>query len=525
MDKVKVVHYDDFDNDTIFAFSIDKKSAYLETSPRKKNSKSTSYSVPKYNPHMMESAKKELRNDDTIIAAINLIVCFLTFLQHNLYFDNNMVSTDFTNYLRLLNLVLSLSSILWIVRRYEIKLIMLVIRYRVSIHDTIFSIGLYKLMLIEILLALLTIPPYLDFTFNVSMLGFTITYSMSTVFTFLSMVKLYVLVRLFGHYTEYTQTKAETICSKHAVTANSFFALKCYVQDSPFLGISMSFFGMSLISALAMKLCEEPQRTLFGQTTPSGSLLNSLWDNLWVIFYTTTTIGYGNIYPFTHFGRACCILACILGNMYLGMLVVTIHGRMGHDPGQNLSYAWISRNYIKKDIRKYARIAIRKAATLYLLSKRWGGRCVSPIRPNGLVVCRGVVVRNDMMFLSKTQYLKKVAIYRDLRNNLGNLKDGVSKAREIGQSDFDVIRNFEDVVRVEFPIIIRRVKNKIPKTAVNAAENLGKACRPLETKVTVARDFTRALHRKLAHTIKRQSLNPSSSPLMARGSVRSLTNF
>ena len=531
---LKVIHYDEFDEDTIFAFSADKKQACLDTSPTKlsprKNSmirectRSSSYSVPRYNPHMMSSAKKELRNDDTIIAAINLLVCTLSFLQHNLYFDNDMVSTDFTNYLRLLILVLSLSSILWIVRRYEMRLIMLLIRYRISVHDTLFTIGLYKPMFLEILLALVITPPYIDSTFNVSMLGFTITYSMSAVFTFLSMVKLYVIVRLFGHYTEYTQTKAETICSKHAVVADSFFALKCYVQDSPFVGIGMSFFGMSLISALAMKLCEEPQRTLFGQTTPNGSLLFSLWDNLWVIFYTTTTIGYGNIYPFTHFGRAICILACILGNMYLGMLVVTIHQRMGHDSAGNLSYSWISRNYIKKDARKYARIAIRKAATLYLLSKKWGGRCVSPIKPNGAVTCKKVVVRNDMAFLSKGQYLKKVGIYRELRRSIDKLKDCALRAREIGQSDFDIIRNFEDVVRIEFPIIIRKIKNKIPRSTVEAAEGLGRACKPLEEQANAARDFTRTLHRRLGHSLKKLTVNPSMSPIQ-RDHLRSLTNY
>lgn len=519
------MNYEDNDDDTIFAFSPDKKVHHSTEVSSPMKTKSSAYSVPKHNPYMMDSAKKELRNDDTIIAAINIIVCGLSFLQHNLFFENGYTSTDFISYLRIIILVLSMSSILWIVRRYEIKLIMLLIRYQVSIYDNIFTIGLYKPMLFEIFLTVLVIPPYIDYAFDISMLGFTMSYSMSAVFTFFSMVKLYVIVRLFGHYTEYTQAKAETICSKHGILANAFFALKCYVQDSPFTGIGMFFFGMSLFSSIALKLCEEPSRKYFGQDDITESSLSALWDNLWAIFYTTTTIGYGNIYPYTHLGRGICIVACILGNMYLGMLVVTIHQRMGHDPDQNLSYAWISRIYIKKDIEKHARLAIRKAVTLYMLSKKWGGRVISPVKPNGAVNCKGVLVRNDMNFLSNSQYLKKVALYRDLREHLNTLRELSREAREIGQNDFDVIKNFEDVVRIEFPIIIKKIKNKIAKNAVGTSEELAKACKPCDLKSHTIREFTKNLKRKLGHMLRRKTVIPNGQVGNLRNSGRALTNF
>ena len=109
---MKIFNYDGNDDDTVYAFSFDKRTILqTEESPTKKT-KSTAYTVPKYNSSMMSATKKELRNDDTIIAAINAINCGLSFIQHNLYFKNNCVATDFVNYLRILIVVLSFSSIL-----------------------------------------------------------------------------------------------------------------------------------------------------------------------------------------------------------------------------------------------------------------------------------------------------------------------------------------------------------------------------------------------------------------------------
>ena len=515
--------YDDNEDDTIYGFSPIKKPKYIKESPQKSN-KSIAFSVPRFNSHMMASAKKEIRNDDTIIAIINLVVSGLSFIQHAIFFNNNYVSTDFCNYIREFILILSISSNLWIIRRYQIKLIMLLIRYKVSSKDTIFSVGLYKPMLFEMFLALLVIPPYVDYTFAVNMLGFTITYSISAIFTFISMLKLYVFTRLFGHYTEYTQEKAENICSKHSVTANAYFALKCTIQESPFVGIVMFFFLMSMISSLTLQLSEQPQRYPFGAVSPSSSTLSEIYDCLWVIFFTTTTIGYGNLYPFTHTGRGACIIACILGNMYLGLLVVTMNNKLKHDDSQNLSYAWVSRMYIKQDIRKHAKNAIRKAATLYLLNKKWNGKAISPIKPNGKVVYKRVVVKNDMARLSNQQYFKKVCLYRELRNSLESLKGAISQARTIGQSDFDIIHNFEDVIRIEFPAIQKKIKGKVNTKHLNAAEEFSNSCKPLEAKAASIKEFSKALRRRLAHKLRRKTSVNNVPININRGSVRKLTN-
>ena len=519
---MKIKNYDD--DDTVFAFSLDKKNIHIYTnddSPRRR-SKSSAYTVPKYNSNMMEASKKELRNDDTVLALINIIICALSFTQHNIYFEMDYKSTEFVIYIRVLMLILSLSSILWVVRRYQIKLILMLIKYQISVRDTLFSTGLYKKMFLEIAATFLVIPPYIDSTFKVEMLGFKVEYSLSAIFTFLSMVRLYVIIRLFGHYSEYTQEKSEAICGKHAVPADAYFALKCYLQDSPFVGIGGFFFLMSLFSSLAMKLCEEPQ--LIKETGEvSDSTLEKLWDNMWVIFYTTTTIGYGNLYPVTHLGRAICILACILGNMYLGMLVVSINQKMELDEGQNLSYSWISRKYFRQDVKKNATVAIRKFMTLCLLSKKWP-KTISMVKPCGLVTFRGVLMRNDLVMLDKEQYRTKLRVFREMRDALDSLRDLAIQSREVGSSEIDIISNFENAVRIDFPKVSKKIKGKVVKTDIEASDGFNKSCKPAELKALQIKEFSKMFKRKVSHAIRRKTLQVSQGEIV-RNQNRSLTNY
>lgn len=501
---MKITTYDD--EDTIYAFSLEKKANIISEESPRKFTKSSAYTVPKSNSHMMEASKQELRNDDTIIALINTTVFCLSYIQHNIFFENKYNSTYFTNYLRLLVLILSVSSILWFVRRYQIKLILMLTKYRVSAHDTIFSTGLYKPMFFELFLALLILPPYIDWSFTVEMLGFEIKYSLSAVFMFIAMAKLYVILRLFGHYSEYTQEKSEIICSKHAVTANAYFSLKCYLKESPFIGIGTFFLVMSVFSSVLMKLCEEPQRKSVNNGQVNDSTLETLWDNLWVIFYTTTTIGYGNLYPYTHIGRAICILACILGNMYLGMLILSINQKMELDEGQNLSYAWISRNSLSNDVKNNATIAIRKAATLFLLSKKWKSKTISPIKPNGIVNCKGVIVRNDLIQISEKQYKVKLRIYREMKSALDKVKMLNLRSREVGSGEANIIYSFEDAVRIDFPKVVRRIKGIVSRKDIEASDLLARACKPAEHKAEKIKDFCKVFKRKVSHAMRRKTV-------------------
>lgn len=49
------------------------------------------------------------------------------------------------------------------------------------------------------------------------------------------------------------------------------------------------------------------------------------WNSFWLVITTMTTIGFGDIYPITNFGRILTIFACIWGFLVYALFVVSVN--------------------------------------------------------------------------------------------------------------------------------------------------------------------------------------------------------
>lgn len=469
--------------------------------------------VPSMNRNLKSITIEELKNDDNILAILSSLSCGFALAGNELTFSRDDSEYSYVLYLRLAFLITSIASVIWVIRRYQMLLVLKVLTYTVGVNDTLWTSGLYKTMVVEIVIHSIFSPPGFNYFFDVNSLGYTITYSLDDIFTFFAMLRLYTLLRLFGHHSIYTQKTAETVCERNGESADSIFALKSFIQDSPFLGIGIVFISLSLFSAIVMKIAERPNKVLSDGTVQSSSL-SELSDNLWVIFFTTTTVGYGNIVPLTHMGRLTCILACIFGNMYLGMLVVAINQKMDHNDNENLAYSWIFRYYIKDDTKKYALNSIRLAAKLYLLGKRWNAKCISPIKPNLALSPDGLHYKFDLRYLTKAQYLKKCQLYRDLRFNLEKFLDLKESSRNIGRKDVENIKLIEDTVRVDTSIIFNKIQKMVNKDTLLINSQTSLSQHRIEKKLSEIKESANSMRKMMRSSIRRQT-SQDDSPLLA----------
>lgn len=477
---------------------------------------SSSFWVPSMNRNLKAVTVEELKNDDNILAVLSALSCAFALAGNELTFARDNSAKAYVLYLRSAFLITSIASVIWIVRRYQMLLVIKVLTYTVGVKDTIWTSGLYKLMIIEILIHSIFSPPGFDYFFDVNSLGYTITYSIDDIFTFFAMLRLYTLLRLFGHHSIYTQKTAETICERNGESADSIFALKSFIQDSPFLGIGIVFISLSLFSAIVMRIAERPER-ITNDGLAESSNLYELSDNLWVIFFTTTTVGYGNIVPMTNMGRLTCILACIFGNMYLGLLIVAINQKMDHNDNENLAYSWIFRHYIKDDTKKYALRSIREAVKLYLLSKRWKCKCISKIKPNNSVKLGNFQFQFDFLYLNKAQYLKKCQIYRELKKNLQKFSELRDKSRNIGRKDIENIKLIEDTVRVDTSIIFNKIQRMVNKDTLLINSQTSLSQHRIEKRLSEVKEMATKMRRMMRSGIRRQTTQ-GESPLINRES-------
>ena len=59
---------------------------------------------------------------------------------------------------------------------------------------------------------------------------------------------------------------------------------------------------------------------------------DNIQEALWVVIITMTTVGYGDVYPRTHYGRVFGVFSCLIGMLLVSYLVVGMNSLFDFTP-------------------------------------------------------------------------------------------------------------------------------------------------------------------------------------------------
>ena len=114
--------------------------------------------------------------------------------------------------------------------------------------------------------------------------------------------------------------------ARNGISANVRFSIKCLIQNYP-LAVLFGFMVPSFfLFAAVLRVFERPY------TDVSQIDFQSFWNALWCVAATISTIGYGDIFPGTHFGRMVAVLCGMWGVFIFSMIVVALESsyQMNH---------------------------------------------------------------------------------------------------------------------------------------------------------------------------------------------------
>lgn len=240
--------------------------------------------------------KLRLREEDTVLAILGSTSIALGLVEEAKFFASDYQGNVSCDLMRMVLLLLSVMSCVAVVRRYKSLLSLQKVRQKVSNADTIYSSKLYRLMIVELLINAAHCPPGLNQTFKVQMLEFTMMYSVNTFVSFVLLLKLYLVVRLFSKYSKFMQARAEMIMRWYGQEASTTFAIRGYIFEHPLLSVGVIFASLSVLWSVIILLLEQPARnydTIYarerGYDLVTESSLSDFSNCLWMIFVTTTT--------------------------------------------------------------------------------------------------------------------------------------------------------------------------------------------------------------------------------------------
>jgi len=128
-----------------------------------------------------------------------------------------------------------------------------------------------------------------------------------------------ILVWNFFNYSWYSDVFAKRLCDWYGFSANMRFCFKCYIIDTPIRTVMVFLFSAVLLFAYIQWILEWPFHWYVGDFS-YDPFINSAYSTV----ITMSTCGYGDIVPWTQFGKVIAIVEAVFGGFIVTLTIVTL---------------------------------------------------------------------------------------------------------------------------------------------------------------------------------------------------------
>jgi len=141
------------------------------------------------------------------------------------------------------------------------------------------------------------------------------------------------------------------------------FTMKAVMKKIPYQAYMILFLIVLLFCTYSLRIFERDFDEI------SGKNFGNYWNTIWCLVITMTTVGYGDFYPSSTFGRASSIISCICGLFCISMLIVTVTNVLQFEQCEESVYLILKRIRLSKDKDKLAASLVSKYLKLMKLLK------------------------------------------------------------------------------------------------------------------------------------------------------------
>lgn len=171
----------------------------------------------------------------------------------------------------------------------------------------------------------------------------------TVLFTAMFFLRSYHLVRPLLYYSYYMGNRAYRVCNIGNHQCTFSFAMKAWFSVSSFSVTAFLYGFATFYFGILLRFNEEQAHR------QNSDLQHYSWRNsLWCAYITMTTVGYGDFYPTTTFGRYVGILCAFVGMFLTSLAVIALFEILEFTPSEEISYRLIDTLRKKQKLMKRA---------------------------------------------------------------------------------------------------------------------------------------------------------------------------
>lgn len=317
-----------------------------------------------YKLSTFEQYSQKLKVIEYVLGGLSIFNIVLSLLETQLYINRydmlNLLVQDeeppgLELALRIITLIISITLGILVYFRYISIIKLRIADKQLSPHDTIFTSDLCYFFLFEMIVSLIFYPPGFKGIYVGEVNQYKFSIVINSIFSLVTLFKIYHAIRVYKYLSKYNNFDAVSICNKFGVKANVIFTLKAEMKSRPFLVLSLVFLMFLLLMSLSLRTFENgieefdlPFTRIPGKGTQDLSfILNSMW----FIIETVTTVGYGDGFPKTHFGRAVASISCILGIFIISLITAGLSPFTEFNSEERKAYLTIKQLNLDREIK------------------------------------------------------------------------------------------------------------------------------------------------------------------------------
>ena len=194
--------------------------------------------------------------------------------------------------------------------------------------------------------------------------GSTLQVSLNDVLFLAVLLRNYHTYRCFYWFSDLSTLRTSHFLSLYGHSPPVSLTLKYYLARYSFKCI-LGIYGALVLLCGLMEYCLEHR---------TSGMLNRVWNGMWLVAYTHTTVGYGDTVPTSFIGQASTVGSCFVGIFVLGMLNSLCNSTINMNQSQLKMFKFLVQFHEKQSYTSVSVILLQRWWRLVSIRKKTAAR-------------------------------------------------------------------------------------------------------------------------------------------------------